>query len=156
MVWHFSTLIFGNDHAGVALKHHLLKRLQEHVSTPSSLSIQDLGPGSDQISVDYPDQVDPVAKALLEPNTAGILICGSGVGMAMAANRFGHLRAVRGSDPFTVHLARTHNNANVLALGERLIGQEMAWQCLLTFLETPFEGGRHARRVEKLDLFRTY
>ena len=150
MNWQASTLMIGNDHAGVVLKQHLVERLEAMLKTHPGLSIIDTGPQSKDVAVDYPDQVHPVVKALATERSAGLLICGSGVGMTIAANRFSHVRAVRGTDPLSVQLARTHNNANVLTLGERLIGQDMAWQCLITLLITPFEGGRHARRVEKL------
>jgi ribose 5-phosphate isomerase B len=101
--------------------------------------------------VDYPDMADKLAIELKEGRAQlGVMTCGSGIGIAIAANRYPWIRAAMCYDVTTARLAREHNDANVLALGSRLIGWEVARDCLLTFLNTPFAGGRHARRVAKL------
>ena len=102
-------------------------------------------------SVDYPDYAASLAQVMLKDATAkGILICGSGIGISIAANRFSHIRAALVTDVTSARLCRQHNDANVLALGERLTGVATAMECVDTFLSTDFEGGRHQRRVDKL------
>ena len=134
-----------SDHAGYALKQHLLKTV---LATP--LECRDLGPDSEE-SVDYPDFADRVAEALKqEPDGFGILICGSGQGMAIRANRYSHLRATLCCNTEWARLAREHNNANVLCLGGRLTSPEQAEEIFKVFSTTEFAGGRHLRRVEKL------
>lgn len=133
------------DHAGFDLKEILKAEL-------SSLGcrVLDLGTSGPQ-SVDYPDFADAMAGALADGRAGrGVLICGTGVGISIAANRHRHLRAALCHDSVSARLARAHNDANVLALGARLIGVEVAKDCLRVFLNTPFEGGRHAGRVAKL------
>lgn len=133
------------DHAGFDLKEILKAEL-------SSLGchVLDLGTGGPQ-SVDYPDFADSLAAALADGRAGrGVLICGTGVGISIAANRHRHLRAALCHDSVSARLARAHNDANVLVLGARLIGVEVAKDCLHVFLNTPFEGGRHAGRVAKL------
>jgi ribose 5-phosphate isomerase B len=133
------------DHGGFDLKSALVPMLQE-----LGLIVLDLGTGSRE-SVDYPDYADAVAAALIEGRARrGILICGTGIGISIAANRHPGIRAALCHDSLTARLARQHNDANVLALGGRVIGIETAKDCLTAFLNTPFEGGRHARRVAKL------
>jgi ribose 5-phosphate isomerase B len=109
----------------------------------------DLGPESDG-RVDYPDYADQVALKIAEGAGQGVLICGSGQGMAMRANRYTKVRAALVWNDETVRLARGHNDANILCLGARLIDLDTAKRLVRLFLETPFEGGRHADRVEKL------
>lgn len=133
------------DHAGFDLKEILKAEL-------SSLGcyVLDLGTGGPQ-SVDYPDFADSLAAVLADGRAGrGVLICGTGVGISIAANRHRHLRAALCHDSVSARLARAHNDANVLVLGARLIGVEVAKDCLHVFLNTPFEGGRHAGRVAKL------
>lgn len=102
-------------------------------------------------SVDYPDFANALAKALEEGRASrGVLVCGTGIGISIAANRHRHIRAALCHDSVSARLARAHNDANVLALGARLIGIEVAKECLRVFFNTPFEGGRHAGRVAKL------
>ncbi len=102
-------------------------------------------------AVDYPDFADRLAAALAKGEAEeGVLVCGTGIGISIAANRHRHVRAALCHDASTARLARAHNDANVLVLGARTTGVEVARDCLKTFLETPFEGGRHARRVAKL------
>jgi ribose 5-phosphate isomerase B len=133
------------DHAGLELKNALKSLLDER-----GFEIVDLGPETAE-PVDYPDMADRLAAALKEGRAQlGVMACGSGIGIAIAANRHPWIRAAVCHDVTAARLAREHNDANVLALGARLIGPEVARDCLLTFLDTPFAGGRHARRVAKL------
>jgi len=133
------------DHAGFELKNDLQRVLDEH-----GFPVLDLGPETAD-PVDYPDMAAKLAAALKEGRAQfGVMACGSGIGIAIAANRYPWLRAAMCYDVTTARLAREHNDANVLALGARLIGLEVARDCLLTFLNTPFAGGRHARRVAKM------
>jgi ribose 5-phosphate isomerase B len=133
------------DHAGFELKNSLKDLLDER-----GVQTVDLGPETAD-PVDYPDVAAKLAAALKEGRAQfGVMACGSGIGIAIAANRYPWLRAAMCYDVTTARLAREHNDANVLALGARLIGLEVARDCLLTFLNTPFAGGRHARRVAKM------
>ncbi|MDX6748745.1 ribose 5-phosphate isomerase B [Geminicoccaceae bacterium 1502E] len=133
------------DHAGFELKN----ALKEVVAT-SGFEVLDLGPASAD-PVDYPDMADRLAAALAEGRAQrGVLVCGTGIGISIAANRHRHVRAALCHDVTTAKLAREHNDANVLALGARILGTNVAKDCLAAFLETPFGGERHARRVAKL------
>ncbi len=140
----------GADHAGFHLKEHLRSFL-----AGAGHSVQDFGTHSLE-SVDYPDLAATVAHAVAEGRfEAGILICGSGTGMAIAANKVAGIRAAPCFDVTSARLARAHNNANVLALGERLVGSAVAEDVATAFLSTPFEGGRHERRVGKITALET-
>jgi ribose 5-phosphate isomerase B len=133
------------DHAGFDLKNHLREVLEAE-----GRRVLDLGTES-TASVDYPDMALRLAQALADGSaTRGVLVCGTGIGIAIAANRHPWVRAAVCSDVTGARLAREHNDANVLALGARLTGAEVASDCLRTFLSTPFAGGRHAGRVAKL------
>lgn len=136
-------LLVASDHAGVPLKDHLLKAIPE-------LPWVDLGVSSISQSVDYPDYADLLCRQIHAPNIVGVLICGSGQGMAIRANRYRHIRAALCWDDSMAGLARAHNDANVLCLGSRTMDHSLCERILLTFLDTPFEGGRHTGRVEKL------
>jgi len=139
------TIVIASDHAGYGLKENLKPTLEA-----LGLVIIDVGCDS-TASVDYPDYANRLAAVLAEGRAErGVVVCGSGIGISIAANRHPHIRAALCHDPLSAQLSRRHNNANVLALGARLIGPDMATACLTAFLETPFEGGRHERRVEKL------
>lgn len=139
------TIAIAADHAGFELKESLKAVLQAH-----GLTALDLGTESKD-SVDYPDFADRLAGALKDGRaTRGVLVCGTGIGIAIAANRHRHVRAAVCHDATSARLSRLHNNANVLALGARLVGPEVARDCLETFLATAFEGGRHERRVAKM------
>lgn len=139
------TVAIASDHAGYALKQALKAELQG-----AGLTVLDLGTNGPE-SVDYPDFADKLAAALKEGKVKrGVLVCGTGIGIAMAANRHRHVRAGLCHDTTGARLAREHNDANVLALGARLIGEETAKDCLRVFLNTPYAGGRHDRRVAKL------
>lgn len=134
-----------SDHAGYALK----REIAEHLAA-RGLEVLDLGTDGPE-SVDYPDFGVAVARALADGRAArGILVCGTGIGISIAANRHAGVRAAVCQDSTTARLARRHNDANVLALGARIVGSEVARDCVDAFLDTPFDGGRHARRVEKL------
>ncbi len=138
-------IALASDHAGYALKTELKEELERQ-----GHEVLDLGThGPD--SVDYPDFGHAMGQAL-EAGRAqrGVLVCGSGIGISIAANRHPEVRAALCHDETSARLARAHNDANVLALGARLIGPEVAKACLGVFLATDFEGGRHARRVAKL------
>lgn len=133
------------DHAGLELKNALKGLLDER-----GLETVDLGPQTAE-PVDYPDMAARLAAAIKEGRAEfGVMTCGSGSGIAIAANRYPWIRAAMCYDVTTSRLAREHNDANVLALGARLIGWEVARDCLLTFLNTSFAGGRHARCVAKM------
>lgn len=140
-------IIIGCDHAAVALKDILKAYLVE----TAGIDIEDVGTfGKD--SVDYPDYAFKVARAVSEGVYGrGILICGTGIGMSMAANRFPHVRAALCNDLFAATLSRRHNDANILVLGGRVIGDVLAVEILKTWLETPFDGGRHQSRLDKFD-----
>jgi ribose 5-phosphate isomerase B len=132
------------DHGGYELKCLLVPELRALGYEPL-----DLGP-ADTSPVDYPDYADKLAEAVSQGRAKfGVLICGTGIGMSIAANRNRGIRAALCHDGLTARLARQHNDANVLALGGRLLGVELAKDCLRNFLATKFEGGRHARRVAK-------
>jgi ribose 5-phosphate isomerase B len=140
-----SKIALAADHGGVELKDILKKYLEE-----KGLDVLDLGTHGAE-SVDYPDFAAALAAALADGRAGrGIVICGTGIGISIAANRHSHIRAALCHNGLTARLARAHNDANVLALGARIIGVEVARDCLDEFLKTPFEGGRHARRVAKL------
>lgn len=139
------TVAIAADHAGFDLKEVLKAEL-----TALGYAALDLGTAGPQ-SVDYPDFASALAQALAEGRASrGVLVCGTGIGISIAANRHRNVRAALCHDGLAARLARAHNDANVLALGARLIGVEVAKDCLRVFLSTPFEGGRHAGRVAKL------
>ena len=138
-------IAIANDHAGTELKRILAAELAGR-----GIAVVDLGTDGSQ-SVDYPDYAKAMAEALADGRAGrGVLVCGTGIGIAMAANRYRHLRAAPVHDVSTARLAREHNDANVLALGARFIGAELAKECLAVFLDTPFGGGRHVGRVAKM------
>lgn len=138
-------LAIGCDHAGYDLKEYLKKKLQSF-----DYRVEDFGTYNDE-SVDYPDIIHPLASAVNQHiNDIGIIICGTGIGASMVANKYPGVRAALCWKPEIAVLARKHNNANVLALPGRFISPEEAWEVVTIFLTTPFEGGRHERRVNKI------
>ena len=138
-------IAIASDHAGFTLKSHIAHWLTEH-----GYAVLDLGTNSAD-SVDYPDFGHAVARAIEEGKAErGIVICGSGIGISIAANRHAHIRCALVHSALEARLARQHNDANVLAMGERIIGIEPAKDAVQAFLNTQFEGGRHQRRVEKI------
>jgi ribose 5-phosphate isomerase B len=138
--------IIGSDHAGYALKEQVKAVLEK-----LGYAVEDVGCHSEE-SVDYPQPGKEVAARVASGEfPRGCLICGSGLGMSMIANRFRGVRAALCNDLFSAILSRRHNNANVLVMGGRLIGPELAREIVTVWLATPFEGGRHERRVAQLD-----
>lgn len=139
------TIAIASDHGGIELKAQLAQDLADWGWT-----VLDLGTDG-PTSVDYPDFALKVAEAL-KSHKAGraVLLCGTGIGISIAANRHRHVRAALVHDAFGARMCRQHNDANVLVMGGRTIGPEIARDCLKIFLDTEFEGGRHARRVAKL------
>ena len=134
------------DHAGIDLKNATVDML-----TLKGHDVVDLGPFEKE-RVDYPDFAVKVCESVLaEPGSFGILICGSGIGMSMAANRHKGIRAALCHDAYTAAMARAHNDANVLCFGERVVGQGVAESMLDAWIEGTFEGGRHCGRVEKIE-----
>ena len=139
------TIAIAADHAGYELKCFLKERLIE-----LGFGVEDLGTDNTK-SVDYPDFASILAQAISDGQwSRGILLCGSGIGMSIAANRFSSVRAALVHNEETACLARQHNDANVLVMGARRINPRVAEDCLIAFLTIPFEGGRHQRRVSKL------
>ena len=138
-------IALGADHAGVALKDNLVQRLAER-----GISYKDFGTHGSE-SVDYPDFAAEVAQAVAGGDfDRGLLVCGSGIGMAIAANKVAGIRAAVATEAESARLCRSHNDANVLALGARLTPPDRADEIVSAFLDTPFEGGRHQRRIDKL------
>ncbi|MBI5488330.1 MAG: ribose 5-phosphate isomerase B [Deltaproteobacteria bacterium] len=138
--------VIGSDHAAVALKNRLRDQLREW-----GHEVNDVGTNSSE-SVDYPDYAHVVAGEVQGGAAErGVLVCGTGVGMAIAANRHRGVRAAACSDAFSARMARQHNDANVLCLGARILAPEYALELLRIFVDTPFEGARHGRRVAKLE-----
>ncbi len=139
-------IALGSDHAGFDLKEFV----REHLSA-RGVEVVDLGTDS-TVSVDYPDYARKVCEAVLDGSAdRGVLFCGTGVGMSMMANRFRGIRAALCHDHLTALAARSHNDANVLVLGGRIIGTGLAREIVDTWLDTPFEGDRHERRIRKFD-----
>ena len=139
-------IIIGSDHAGFAMKEKVKQFLQER-----GISVEDVGPYNEE-SVDYTDYGKEVSRKVSDGTfERGLLVCGTGLGMSMTANRFKGVRAALANDLFSAIMSRRHNDANILVLGGRLIGDTLALQLVETWLETPFDGGRHERRVEKMD-----
>lgn len=139
------TVALGSDHAGVDLK-AALKRALEEAGHP----VHDFGTNEPE-SVDYPDFADAVAGAVTQGRAAlGILVCGTGIGISIAANRHPEIRCALVHDTTSARLAREHNDANIMALGARVIGTEVALDTMRAFLATSYAGGRHERRVAKL------
>lgn len=143
-------IFWASDHAGLDLKKKLMTWIRVQHDKNSYEEI-DLGCFQEDGSVDYPDYAEKLAHALKDqPGAWGVLLCGSGIGICMAANRFSHIRCAVCRTEEEAKLARSHNNANVIALGGRFLSFEKARDCLETFLFTSFEGGRHENRVAKL------
>ena len=135
------------DHAGVAIKHDVILMLKD-----KGHEIIDLGPFSDE-RVDYPDFAHLVSREVLtHEGTQGILICGSGIGMSLAANRHTGIRAALCHDAYTAQMARAHNDANILCFGQHIVGLGVIESMLDAWCKTPFEGGRHGCRVAKIEV----
>ncbi len=140
-------IVIASDHAGFNLK----ESIKEFLKKEENYEIIDVGCYSCE-SVDYPVYgIEAVKKILKKEADLGILICGTGIGMSILANRFPSIRAALCQEPFSAKMARLHNNANVLVLGGRVIGNGIAIEIVKTFLSTPFEGGRHERRLNLIE-----
>ena len=140
-----NAIVIGSDHAGFPLKEVLAAYLKE-----MGLKVVDVGTNGPE-SVDYPDYGVAIANAIKDGKASrGIAICGTGIGISIAVNRHDWIRAALCHDMTSARFCREHNDANVLVLGARMIGEEVAKDCVKSFLETDFEGGRHQRRVDKL------
>ncbi|MCP4353504.1 MAG: ribose 5-phosphate isomerase B [Desulfobacterales bacterium] len=140
-------VIIGSDHAAYPLKEKIKKYLTEH----QGIQVEDAG-AYDENSVDYPDFGIKVASSVSNGKyERGILLCGTGLGMSMVANKFPHVRAALCNDLFSAIMCKRHNNANILVMGARVIGEELAAEIVKAWLETPFDGGRHQLRLDKFD-----
>jgi ribose 5-phosphate isomerase B len=139
------TIIVGSDHAGIDLKRDLSR-----VAEDLGYEVVDIGTHTKE-STDYPDYAHQVASAVSRGDGLGLLVCGTGIGMSMAANRHPGVRAALCGDVFSALMSRKHNDANVLCIGSRVVGAGLAAEILKAFLGASFEGGRHERRVKKID-----
>ena len=140
-------ILIGSDHAGFSLKDKLIDFLKKN-----KINIVDLGPNNNQ-SVDYPDFAHKLCKKIANDGyKSGILICGSGIGMSIVANRYQKIRAALCLDEKMVKMSRRHNDANVLVLGSRLISYREATKCIICFVNTSFEAGRHSSRLTKINI----
>ena len=138
-------VFIASDHAGFTLKEQIKKKFS------NKINIIDLGTDNSTTSVNYPNYAHQLCKKVsLDNKNIGILVCGSGMGMSMAANRHKKIRAALCYSVKNTKLSRLHNNSNVITLGARLIKKELAFKCINTFLSTPFESGRHLKRVKKI------
>ena len=138
-------IAIGCDHGGFELKGHIMEHLKE-----KGIEFKNYGTYS-EASVDYPDCAKPVCEAV-QNGTAerGILICGTGIGISIAANKYKGIRAALCSDVYSAKMSKQHNNANIICLGGRVTGRELAFMIVDTWLETEFEGGRHENRIAKI------
>ena len=138
-------LFIASDHAGFLLKEEIKKKLNRN------FIFDDLGPSNNKSSVNYPDYAHKLCKKVSQKSSNfGILVCGSGMGMSMAANRHKKIRAALCYSVKNTKLSRLHNNANVITLGARLVNKNIALKCIKAFVNTKFEGGRHTKRVKKI------
>ena len=138
-------IFIASDHGGFNLKMNILKYFDKNYP------IKDLGPKQNKKSVDYPDFAHKLANEISIKNLTGVLICGSGLGMSMVANRYNNVRAALCFDENMARLSRQHNDANILVLGSRLISYEEAIKCFNMFFKSEFDGGRHQARLEKFN-----
>ena len=138
-------IILASDHGGLELKDAIKAYLTDH-----GIAVRDLGTMNGE-SVDYPDYAEKVARAIARGEVdRGVLICGTGIGMSIVANKFPGVRAALISDEFTAQMSKEHNNANIIVMGGRVLERDRALAMLRIWLETPFEGGRHQRRLDKI------
>ena len=138
-------IFISSDHAGYKLKEQIKLYLSKN-----KISFKDMGPYNDD-RVDYPDYAHKVAKKVkTNKNNFGILVCGSGMGMNIAANRHKNIRAAQCFNLKSTKLSRLHNDANIITLGSRLLNKKLALTCVIAFLNTKFEGGRHLKRIKKI------
>ncbi len=138
-------IAIGSDHGGLRLKKEVIKHLEK-----KNIEVRDYGTYTED-SCDYPDFAEKVAEAVVAKEyDYGILICGTGIGISISANKIPGIRAALCSDTFSAHATREHNNANILAMGERVVGTGLALDIVDAFLGSTFEGGRHENRVNKI------
>ena len=138
-------IFISSDHAGFKLKEEIKSLLSK-----KKISFLDIGPHNDN-RVDYPDFAHKVARRVkANKNNIGILVCGSGMGMNIAANRHKNIRAAQCFNLKSTKLSRLHNDANIITLGSRLLSKKLALSCVIAFLNTKFEGGRHLKRIKKI------
>ena len=138
-------ILLGSDHGGLELKEAVKALLQQR-----GISFEDCGTDNGN-SVDYPDfGVKVAGRVSKDPSTLGILVCGTGIGMSIVANKFPHVRAALATDTFMARMAKEHNNANILVLGGRVLSNELAAEMVATWLDAQFEGGRHQNRLDKI------
>ena len=138
-------IFISSDHAGFKLKESIKLYLSK-----KKINFQDLGPYNNT-SVDYPDYAHKVAKKVkISKNNVGVLVCGSGTGMNIVANRHRHIRAAQCFNVKSTKLSRLHNDANIITLGSRMLTKKNALNCVNVFLNTKFEGGRHSKRIKKI------
>jgi ribose 5-phosphate isomerase B len=139
-------ILIASDHAGFELKEKL-----ERALNALGFEVEDLGTNSAE-STDYPDYAHPLAQKVSDGEVKrGVLLCGTGLGMSYTANRYPNVRAAVAWNPEVAKLAREHNDANILVVPARFVSEELGLDILKTWLDTPFEGGRHSRRVEKIE-----
>ena len=139
-----TSITIGSDHGGFRLKNEIIKHLQE-----LGVQVSDLGCYNEE-SCDYPVVAKAVAKEVLATGNRGILICGTGIGVSIAANRFEGIRASHCTDTYTARMTRMHNDSNILCLGERVTGVGLALDIVDIWLSTEFEGGRHQKRIDMI------
>ena len=139
-----SKILIGSDHGGYKLKNEIIKHLNS-----INIEVEDFGCYSEE-SCDYPVIAKAVAEAVQETGIPGILVCGTGIGMSIAANRINGIRASHCTDTFTARMTRMHNDSNILCLGERITGLGLALDIVDIWLKTEFEGGRHLKRINML------
>ena len=140
-------IIIGSDHGGFDLKQEIITFLQNDMK----YEVQDMG-CYDKNSVDYPDIAETVCNEVKKTGLYGILICGTGIGISISANKINGIRCALCSDEYSAKMTRHHNDANVLALGGRTVGPELAKSIVQTFLTNDFDGGRHEKRVNKIKM----
>lgn len=139
-------IFIGSDHGGFNLKEKI-----KEVFSPLGYEFEDMGTNSLE-SCDYPVYAEAVSRKVLETNGRGILVCGTGIGMSIAANKFKGIRASHCTDTFSARMTREHNNSNILCLGERITGQDLAIDIVKIWLETPFSNGeRHTKRLNLIE-----
>ncbi len=138
-------IAIGSDHGGFELKKYVIEYLEK-----KGIEVKDFGTYSEE-SVDYPDCAKPVCQSVLDGECErGILICGTGIGISIAANKFKGIRAALCSDAFSAKMSKVHNNANIICLGGRVLGRELAFTIVDAWLSAEFEGGRHVDRINKI------
>ena len=138
-------IAIGSDHGGFELKNHVLRHLEN-----SGYDVKDYGVFNEE-SVDYPDCAKPVCEAIQSGEAeCGILVCGTGIGISIAANKYKGIRAALCGDVYSAKMAKEHNNANIICMGGRVIGRELAFMITDIWLNSEFQGGRHSGRIEKI------